>query len=407
MLCYASVARASTILTAVAQTGFTSGVLADDGVRFENAAKFWVRSTTELVVRYQQNPLRAARALAYVTAAIHDAGRGAAESSAVAAVPTQHLVGGMMLGYLYPQEGPTKQRAIGWYLAHKNLDRESPPVSVVATAQNTAEAVFQAARARAVTDRASRVWNIRDRPDPRPGIWVAAPPLNMYSPAEPLAGQWATWVIGAPAQSELPVPVPYGTPEYLAEVEEVLRIARGLSNEQKAIADRWHLDKGSVTPPGVWNIEALSMLERERTGAERSALVLSALNVAMADALVAAWHVKFKYWTARPVTAIREKLDPAFLPYLITPPFPSFVSGHAAASGAAAEVLGFFFPGEAGRLAALANEAAESRLLGGIHFRSDNESGLALGRWVGRLVCTRVAAEGADLRWLAVVPDRP
>ena len=67
----------------------------------------------------------------------------------------------------------------------------------------------------------------------------------------------------------------------------------------------------------------------------------------------------------------------------MTPPFPSYVSGHSSTSGAASTVLAAFFPADATRLRAMAEEAAVSRLYGGIHYRSDNEAGLALGRRVG------------------------
>jgi membrane-associated phospholipid phosphatase len=85
----------------------------------------------------------------------------------------------------------------------------------------------------------------------------------------------------------------------------------------------------------------------------------------------------------RPVTAIRRELNATWLPYLATPSFPSYVSGHSTTSAAAAEVLASFFPTDAARLRAWAAEAAVSRLYGGIHFRSDNEAGTELGMKVG------------------------
>jgi membrane-associated phospholipid phosphatase len=89
------------------------------------------------------------------------------------------------------------------------------------------------------------------------------------------------------------------------------------------------------------------------------------------------------------VTAIRRQLDSAFLSYIATPPFPSYVSGHSTTSGAASTVLAARFPDAARRLRAWADEAAVSRLYGGIHFRSDNEAGLVLGRKVGRVAAKR------------------
>ena len=84
------------------------------------------------------------------------------------------------------------------------------------------------------------------------------------------------------------------------------------------------------------------------------------------------------------MTAINRLIDPAWRPYLVTPPFPSYVSGHSTQSAAAAVVLGSFFPAERQRLWEQALEAAQSRLYGGIHFRFDNAEGLRLGADIGR-----------------------
>ena len=83
------------------------------------------------------------------------------------------------------------------------------------------------------------------------------------------------------------------------------------------------------------------------------------------------------------MTAIRAARDPAWLSYIGTPPSPGYVSGNSSTSGAAATVLCAIFPDRAPELAAQAEEAAVSRLYGGIHFRSDNEAGPALGERVG------------------------
>jgi membrane-associated phospholipid phosphatase len=112
-------------------------------------------------------------------------------------------------------------------------------------------------------------------------------------------------------------------------------------------------------------------------------------NTAQADAFIACWDAKYTYWSERPVTAIRRELDPSFLSYIATPPFPSYVSGHSTISGAASTVLAARFPDAARRLRAWADEAAVSRLNGGIHFRSDNEAGLLLGKRIGRVAVTR------------------
>ena len=76
------------------------------------------------------------------------------------------------------------------------------------------------------------------------------------------------------------------------------------------------------------------------------------------------------------------------MPHVITPAFPAYVSGHASVSGAAAQVLSTFFPQKQNHFLSLAQEAADSRLYGGIHFRSDNEEGLKLGLKVGKQACS-------------------
>jgi membrane-associated phospholipid phosphatase len=94
----------------------------------------------------------------------------------------------------------------------------------------------------------------------------------------------------------------------------------------------------------------------------------------------------------RPVTVIRERFDPNFLPHLITPPHPSYVSGHSSVSGAAEVALAAFFPERKSELHAYAEEAAMSRLWGGIHYRSDDDEGLQLGRRVAERVMKQALA---------------
>lgn len=254
------------------------------------------------------------------------------------------------------------------------------PVNSVARAAGR-RAAAEAIR-RALDDGGDARWNPAHRPPPAPQVWRAAPPLNLANPGEPLAGKWRTWALADGRERPPPPPPPFGSERYWEEAREVLRVARNLSVEQKRVADEWNLDKGSLTPPGVWNRKAMAWAAQRALGTAETARVLAALNAAMADALVTCWQAKFEHWSVRPVNVIREKLDPDFLPWLFTPPFPSYVSGHAAVSGAAAEVLAAFFPEQA-------DEAAMSRLYGGIHFRSDNEEGLRLGRRVGRRVLER------------------
>jgi len=80
------------------------------------------------------------------------------------------------------------------------------------------------------------------------------------------------------------------------------------------------------------------------------------------------------------MTAAKQLLNVDFKPAILTPSFPGYVSGHAATSGAGSEVLALYLTSRAGVLRAMADEAAMSRLFGGIHFRHDNADGIELGR---------------------------
>ncbi|MEF8713933.1 MAG: hypothetical protein V5B39_10290 [Accumulibacter sp.] len=118
---------------------------------------------------------------------------------------------------------------------------------------------------RALDDGGDATWNPADRPPPAPRLWRAAPPLNLANPGEPLAGKWRTWAL-ADGREMPPLPPLFGSERYWEEAREVLRVARRLSVEQKRVADEWNLDKGSVTPAGVWNRKAMHWVGPARPG---------------------------------------------------------------------------------------------------------------------------------------------
>jgi membrane-associated phospholipid phosphatase len=144
--------------------------------------------------------------------------------------------------------------------------------------------------------------------------------------------------------------------------------------------------RGSVTPPGKWNQIAISFLENKALSESDSYEMFALLNVALADSFISAWDTKYAYWTARPVSAAKLLFNVEFKPLILTPSFPSFTSGHATFSSAASVILGHYFPFNKDEFHRMAVEAAHSRLLGGIHFRFDNEAGFTVGQKIGHLV---------------------
>ncbi len=113
--------------------------------------------------------------------------------------------------------------------------------------------------------------------------------------------------------------------------------------------------------------------------------------MAVMDAGIACWDAKYYYHYPRPIQTMN-----GFKTILGTPNFPSYTSGHSTFSGAAAEVLAYIFPAETNAVRAWAQEAAESRIYGGIHYRFDSEVGLDQGIKVAKYTIDRAKIDGAD-----------
>lgn len=358
----------------------------------QNSVDVWNELTLQLILKYRVNPLRASRALTYVNVVEHDALALALRHSLdqpgqLAAV---HLAASTMLAHLFPLETPGKIAAMGATAQAANELRYPQALREISKGQAIAKQVTALAIKRAQSDRADEVWDVRTRPKPTTGMWEGAPPLESAQPQEPLAGQWRTWVLKNGAEIQPPPPPALDSAILEKSTREVYEVFTRLTPEQKKIASDWHLDQGSATPPGVWNLKARLLADKSGMSNESRVRVYTALNIAMMDAAIACWHAKYTWWTARPLTRIRSQINPTFLPYLVTPPHPSYVSGHASVSGAASEILKKFFPSDQQEINQWAEEAAMSRLYGGIHYRHDNEEGLVLGRKIGQLVLDRI-----------------
>jgi len=105
---------------------------------------------------------------------------------------------------------------------------------------------------------------------------------------------------------------------------------------------------------------------------------------------VACWDAKYTYWSIRPF-----QLDPEFKPLFTTPNHPSYPSAHGCLSGAAGAMLAWLFPRDAASLTAMVDQAGESRIWAGLHFRSDVVVGLVIGRTVAWKVIERTQPDGA------------
>jgi hypothetical protein len=210
------------------------------------------------------------------------------------------------------------------------------------------------------------------------------PWISQETPARPPMlpnfGKVQAWTYtAAQLATENPSSPPSTSSEQMkTELAEVKHTVDGLTRDQLAIAYKWNDGAGTYSPPGHWNDIAAEYVRDARMSEVRAARAFALLNVAMHDAAVACWGVKFRHFNPRP-----EQLDPSIKTRIGLPNFPSYPSGHSTFSAAAASVLAYLFPQGATAFESQADEAGISRLYAGIHYRSDIEQGKAHGKRIG------------------------
>lgn len=269
-------------------------------------------------------------------------------------------------------------------------------------------ALGQAAAAAIIANRtgdgsatASTGWTL---PDPlEDGVWRQTPPAF----ASYLLPNWRLvkpFGIPDPAARAAEYEAPaLDSLTYLTHLDYVHEIGGSTSTtrtaEQSLIARVWAAGGGTVTPPGQWIQIAIQVSASSGLTFLEEVQTFARLGVSLADSAIVCWATKYNEQLWRPITAIRAGGDTTWLSYIGTPPFPSYTSGHSTFSGAAAKVLREQtgknkhepFTVTAGgesrtldRLQDAADEAAMSRVYGGIHFLFDSEDGLEIGKAIGK-----------------------
>ena len=238
--------------------------------------------------------------------------------------------------------------------------------------------------------------------------WVPTPPAFRQTPLEPQWGDVRPWIMTSSSQFRQPPPPACDSQEYISQYVQQYYLTgtngSNLNQRQKDIAKYWEGGQGTVTPPGITTWEASNVTAAEGLNSLRAARVVAYIGVGVADAGIGVWDTKFTFWWDRPVTAIPRLaaagvLPPEaanWLPYLNTPPFPGYISGHSGFSAAAYFTLAHFFPEKAAEFRAKSTEAAISRYYGGIHDEPDNERGIALGMGISDLLVNRAMTDGAE-----------
>lgn len=310
------------------------------------------------------------------------------------------------------------------------LREQGVPKALIKRSMDYGEEVGQHVLAWAGTDniklaRASERLEIRHED----GLWLPTPPAYMDA-VEPNWGMLRPFVLDSASQFAPSRPAEYDMTEgsdFHRQVMEVYETGRNLTPEQRAIAAFWDCNpfviqsqghftsaKKQLSPGGHWiGITAIAL---RKTDADmmRAAEAYTRVSVALADGFISAWDEKYRSVRVRPVTVVQKQLDPRWEPLLQTPPFPEYPSGHSVISASAAEVLtemfgdNFAFADDTEVAFGLpvrsftsfrhaAEEAAMSRLYGGIHYRDGIEDGLVQGKKVGQTVATRLGTRDSRL----------
>jgi hypothetical protein len=207
----------------------------------------------------------------------------------------------------------------------------------------------------------------------------------------PLFGNVKMWNVPTVEEVRPGIPPAPGSPAFEKDAQELIDFADNLTTEQRKIANWWSDGLNTYTPPGHWNRFAKDFIIKYKMNPIRSARTFAYMNMAIMDAGISCWDAKYYYHYPRPIQTI-----PGFKTILGTPNFPSYTSGHSTFSAAAAEVLAYIFPNEADQCRQWAEEAAMSRVYGGIHYRFDAEVGITQGKSVGTYSVNKAKADGAD-----------
>jgi hypothetical protein len=243
-----------------------------------------------------------------------------------------------------------------------------------------------------------------------PGLWVpTAPGQRAVQPY--WGGTVMTLAVSSAAECDQGGPPAYSeTPgsEFYNEALEVYELASDLTPEQLTIARFWADGPGTISGPGHALAITSQILVQEGANLAIAAETYARVGIADADALTSLWWSKYHYNLLRPITYIQSVIDSDWTPVLPTPSFPEYTSAHSAQSAAVATSLEYMFGTNVAfvdhahdadgfdsrpfnSIYAAAEEAGISRIYAGIHFRSGNLHGQALGRCV--------AAKVHDLSW--------
>lgn len=211
------------------------------------------------------------------------------------------------------------------------------------------------------------------------------------------------------------------------EALEVYQLSKIGAKEQKAIAGFWDCNpfalhvyghrmeaEKKMSPVGHWMCIAQKIIKQKDLDIATASKIYATLSAGIFDALIYCWEMKYRFKFIRPEHFITTYIDPEWEPLLQSPPFPEFPSGHSVISATAAVLLTNAFgtmeyvddteinfgiePRKFKSFFEAADEAAISRVYGGIHFRHAATEGKKIGMQIGEYFLERVNQHSVALK---------
>jgi hypothetical protein len=231
-------------------------------------------------------------------------------------------------------------------------------------------------------------------------------------------GKLRPYALEKSSQCNVPIIYKFSTEKdssFYQQALEVKNTVNNLTKFQKDTVNFWVDTPGQTgAPAGHWIEIGNQLVEQFGLKLGKAAEMYAMLGIALGDAFIACWQQKYEAPLLRPQTYIQRYIQKTWQSFVITPPFPSYTSGHSSASVAASEVLTALFGATPFTDAthakdeinipartyttfrAAADEATISRLYGGIHYRFDNEMGQKQGECVGANVVKTIQLRAAQ-----------
>lgn len=255
-----------------------------------------------------------------------------------------------------------------------------------------------------------------------PGKWRPTPP-DYLDGVEWCWNTMKPMIMDSASQFKPASPPPFSldtASQFFRSVREVYNINKHLTDEQIKIATYWddnplvfmhsgHMTFGNkkITPGGHWM--GICAIASKQSGADavKTARAYALTSIALYDAFISCWDEKYRSSYIRPVTIINETFDNTWLPFLQTPPFPEYASGHSTITASASVVLtsifgkNFAFQDTSdlryigmqrhfNSFEEAAAEASISRVYGGIHYKFSVDRGAEQGKKLGMLIIERL-----------------